>query len=102
MTFRAESGVSRGAPMTLSVDGRDIVAYEGETVAAAMLAAGVLGFRRDSRGGWRAPYCNMGVCHECLVRVRDPADPEGCTAGWTRACMAPVRPGLVVQTGDPP
>jgi NADH dehydrogenase/NADH:ubiquinone oxidoreductase subunit G len=102
MTFRVDHHVTRGAPMTLLVDGREITAHEGETIATAMLAAGLRGFRRDSRGGWRAPYCNMGACHECLVRVRDPAEPAGTGASWTRACMAPARPGLVIQTGEAP
>lgn len=102
MTFRVEQGVMRGAAVTLLVDGREISAYEGETIATAMLAAGMQGFRRDSRGGWRAPYCNMGACHECLVRVREPAEPAGTDARWTRACMEPVRPGLVIETGEAP
>jgi len=102
MTFRVEQGVMRGAAVTLLVDGCEISAYEGETIATAMLAAGLQGFRRDSRGGWRAPYCNMGACHECLVRVREPAEPAGTDARWTRACMEPVRPGLVIETGEAP
>jgi len=102
MTFRVEQGVMRGAAVTLLVDGREISAYEGETIATAMLAAGLQGFRRDSRGGWRAPYCNMGACHECLVRVSDPAESGGSGVSWTRACMTPARAGLVIQTGDAP
>jgi sarcosine oxidase subunit alpha len=102
MTFRVANGVTRIGPMTLLIDGREVPAYNGETIATAMLAADIQSFRRDSRGGWRAPYCNMGACHECLVRVREPAEPAGTDARWTRACMEPVRPGLVIETGEAP
>jgi len=43
---RVEKGVKRGKPFEIEVDGETLVAYEGETVAAVLVAAG----RRTSVG----------------------------------------------------
>lgn len=80
---------ARGQAMHLTVDGKLIEAFEGETVVAAMLAAGTP-FDRDHSGAPRAPLCNMGTCFECTAVV------EGRAA--TRTCLVPVREGLTVET----
>jgi predicted molibdopterin-dependent oxidoreductase YjgC len=80
-----------GTTLTISVDGRQVVARAGDTVAAALLAAGVDHFRTAPVGGApRAPYCMMGVCFECLVTV------DG--VGNRQACLLPVRDGMRVET----
>jgi|SRR5688572_20318240 predicted molibdopterin-dependent oxidoreductase YjgC len=77
--------------ITLSVDGRPIEAREGETVASALLAAGIVAFRTTPVSGTpRGPLCMMGVCFECLVTI------DG--AGSRQACMTLVRPGMAVET----
>lgn len=78
----------RGEPMTISLDGEQIVAYPGETVATALLAAGVNGFGYTRTGDPRMPLCNMGTCFDCVVTV------DG--APLTRACLTPVRPEMVI------
>jgi predicted molibdopterin-dependent oxidoreductase YjgC len=87
---RLQSGVTRGAPVTIDVDGQSMSAYEGESVATALLAGGVRAFRESQSGAPRAPYCNMGVCFECEVEI----DGTPCV----RACMTPVREGMRVRT----
>jgi hypothetical protein len=48
--------------------------------------------RPDAEGGRRrSPYCNMGVCFDCLVEVED----DGRVLR-TRACLTVVRAGLRV------
>ena len=48
----------------------DIRARAGDTVAAALLAAGVDHCRTTPvTGAPRAPYCLMGVCFDCLVTI---------------------------------
>lgn len=74
------------------VDGVCLKAYEGDTVAAAMLAADVsmfhcAPFSRAPRG----PYCMMGVCFDCLVMI------EG--VGNQQACQRLVAPGMRIVTG---
>ncbi|QOR70954.1 (2Fe-2S)-binding protein [Ruania alkalisoli] len=80
--------VRRGKPVQVTVDGEQIPAHQGETLAAALLAAGVDEFRRTRTGDPRAPLCHMGTCFECVLTV------DG--APLTRACLTPVRDGMVV------
>lgn len=88
--MRIAQGTSRCKPVTLVVDDKTVPAYEGESVAAALLAAGIDSFRRTSKGAARGPYCNMGVCFECVVTVVG--------LGSMRACATPVTDGMQVKT----
>lgn len=83
--------VTRGKQIQISVDGKPVTAYEGETVAAVLIANDIAAFRltRQQRRP-RGLYCGMGVCYECLVRV-DGVDN-------VRACMTAVADGMVVET----
>ena len=58
----------RGPKITIFLDGRPIEAYEGETIATALLAAGgeTCQTREDKPTG---VFCNIGVCHGCLMTV---------------------------------
>ena len=59
----------------------------GDTVAAALLAAGIDHCRTTPvTGAPRAPYCLMGVCFDCLVTI------DG--VGNRQACLVPVREGM--------
>lgn len=80
-----------GAPVALTVDGRTVKARGGDTVAAALLAAGIGHCRTTPvTGAPRAPYCLMGVCFDCLVTI------DG--VGSRQACLVPVRDGMTVET----
>jgi sarcosine oxidase subunit alpha len=80
-----------GALVTLTVDGRPVAARTGDTVAAALLAAGIDHCRTTPvSGSPRAPYCLMGVCFECLVTI------DG--VGSRQGCLAPVRDGMRIET----
>lgn len=80
-----------GPPIEILVDGRAVPALAGETVAAALTAAGQLSLRQHAQGGERGVYCGMGVCFDCRVSI-DGRPGE-------RACLVSVRPGMRVQTG---
>ena len=83
--------VERGRTLNMLVDGRSVVAYEGESIAAALFAAGVRITRWTARAGEpRGYFCGMGVCQDCLVTVDGSPN--------VRACMTPVRDGLHVET----
>lgn len=83
---RPESGT-----VSLSVDGKPLTASSGDSVAAALLAAGILACRTTPvSGAPRAPYCMMGVCFECLVTI------DG--VGSRQACLARVRDGMRIET----
>jgi D-hydroxyproline dehydrogenase subunit gamma len=72
------------------VDGTAIVAREGDTVSAALLASG-----RDVRratavsGALRLPSCMMGVCFDCLVTIDGVGNRQG--------CLMPVAEGMQVE-----
>jgi D-hydroxyproline dehydrogenase subunit gamma len=73
------------------VDERPVIAQVGDSVAAALLAAGIGTCRTTPiTGAPRAPYCMMGVCFDCLVTV------DG--LGSQQACLARVRQGMRVET----
>ena len=80
-----------GAAIEVTLDGRSARVRAGDTVAAALLSAGVLASRvADVSGAPRAPYCMMGVCFECLVTVDGVGNRQG--------CLVPVREGMAIET----
>lgn len=84
---------ARGAAVTIRVDGRDVPAFAGESLAAALLAAGILHLRDSPRAGApRGALCFMGVCQECVVQVDD---------ATAQACLVPVRQGMTVRLVGP-
>lgn len=88
------AGVERGAPLRFFFDGKPIDAFTGESVASALLAAGVASLRASPRGGLpRATFCWMGICQECTVVVDGVRRP---------ACRTELRDGMVVVSGTVP
>lgn len=88
---RIEGAVDRGTPLQIEVDGQQVLAYAGETIAAALLASGKRVLRHTAKlDQRRSVYCGMGVCYDCLVTVNGVPN--------QRACMTPVQPGLLVKT----
>lgn len=55
--------------LALIVDGRALRASRGQTVASALLAAGIVAFRRSPSGGPRGAFCMMGACQECAILI---------------------------------
>jgi len=89
---RLSGNIERGRCVTLTVDGEPITAYEGETIAAALLATGRRTLRRTVPGGHpRGVFCGIGVCFDCLVTV---------DGTQVRACVTPVRDGLHISTRE--
>jgi predicted molibdopterin-dependent oxidoreductase YjgC len=77
--------------VTLSVDGKAVTAGAADSVAAALIAAGIVPFRTTPvSGAPRAPYCMMGVCFDCLVTI------DG--VGNRQACLVRVRDGMRIET----
>jgi len=79
----------RGGPIRIFVNGIETVAYRGETVLAALVAAGYRQFRKSHRSGeGRGAFCGMGLCGECAVTIE----------GWPnrRACTVEVADGMEI------
>lgn len=86
----------RGPRVTFRFEDQVVEAYIGETIAAALWAAGikVIGYSRVY-GEPRGPYCMIGKCASCLVEVDGVPN--------VRSCIEPVRPGITVRRqGNPP
>ncbi|WP_431280569.1 FAD-dependent oxidoreductase [Humitalea sp. 24SJ18S-53] len=74
-------------------DGEQIVTIPGETIAAALSAAGHLRFRETATGAPRGLWCGMGACFDCLVTVDGRAN--------QRACLVKVADGMQVASAIP-
>lgn len=84
-----------GDTVTFTIDGRRAQALAGDSVAAALLLAGLDHCRTTAvSGARRAPYCMMGVCFECLVSI------DG--VGNRQACLIAVQEGMRVETQQGP
>ncbi len=82
-----------GAAISFHFDGRRIDALDGETVAAALSAAGVTTFRHTPSGAPRGLFCGMGACFDCVVSV------DGRIG--QRACLTRAADGMEVRSGWP-
>ena len=75
----------------LHIDGREIEALPGHTIAAALWRAGIMSWRTTRIGGEpRGVFCGIGVCFDCLVTVNGQPN--------QRACLVPASAGDVVTT----
>lgn len=71
-------------------EGEEIRANKGDTIAAALLVAGIRSTRTTpATQSARAPFCMMGSCFECRVEVDGEQNVQG--------CMRLVEPGIQVK-----
>lgn len=71
-------------------DGAEITAEPGQSIAAALIAAGHRSLRDSRVGGEpRGVFCGIGVCFDCLVVVNGRPN--------RRACLTEVRAGDRVE-----
>ncbi len=82
--------IKRKEQVTLSVNGSEIIAYKGETLLAALIAAGFKGLKKSPlKNEPRGALCGMGACFECIVSVDDIPN--------TRSCMTEVEHKMKVE-----
>jgi hypothetical protein len=75
---------------TFSFDGTEITAAPGQSVGAALIAAGHRSWRTTRHAGApRGVFCGIGICFDCLVIVNGTPN--------QRACLIEVRDGDVVE-----
>jgi len=92
---RIEKGLNRGKPFEIDVDGEKVLAYKGETIAAALLAVGKrtcrwTNIKRQPRG----IYCGMGVCMGCAMIVDGRPNTLVCQTIATPNCKVQTQIGL--------
>ncbi len=84
-------GVERGPPTRIILDGQEIDAFLGETVATVLQANGRFPTSRRHAGqpGLGGYYCGIGVCYGCQVLV---------DGRRQRACATDIAPQMVIAT----
>jgi predicted molibdopterin-dependent oxidoreductase YjgC len=83
--------ITRGTSFEIEVDDQKVTAYEGESIATVLMAAGIRAFEHHATP--HAPsrlFCGMGTCQQCLVTIDDLPN--------CQACQTFVRPGMKVKT----
>ena len=81
----------RGRPVKIIYNGRPVKAYEKETIAAALYAAGILHFNYSGRlHRPRGPFCMIGKCSQCMMTVNG--------IPHVRTCITLVEDGMIVET----
>jgi predicted molibdopterin-dependent oxidoreductase YjgC len=77
-----------------SFDGKEIAAAPGQSIGAALIAAGYRSWRTTRHtGAPRGLFCGIGICFDCLVVVNGRPN--------QRACLTEVTDGdeVVPQEG---
>ena len=82
-----------GRAITLHFDGHPVAAIEGETVAAALSAAGITTLRTTASGAPRGLHCGMGACFDCVVTIDN--------RHGQRACQTKATDGMTVTGAAP-
>ncbi len=73
-------------------NGEQLTGRPGDSIAAALSAAQVTRFGSGCIGQPRGPFCGMGVCQDCSVKV------DGQTGQL--ACMTALRDGMEIEAQD--
>ena len=81
----------RGERLTFFFGGQEMEAYAGETIAAALHAAGIRELAKSPRlHRPRGLFCAIGHCASCLMVVDGQPN--------IRVCVTKVRPGMKVES----
>ena len=91
MSLLKQHSQELGKTVTIEFEGTVLQVPETTTVAAAILSQGGKNHTRLSpvSGEERAPYCFMGVCHECLVEIDGIPNQQ--------ACITQVKEGMKIR-----
>lgn len=71
--------------ISFTFEGRKLTGRRGESLAAALIAAGVRSFRATRTGAERSLFCGMGVCQDCLIEVDGQSNRRACMVKLDRA-----------------
>ena len=88
---RIRYGINKTKHVEIEVDDEKVLAFEGESVAAALIGAGIKIFRKsDKLKSPRGLYCGIGQCQECRTTINNIPD--------TLACQTFVAQGMKIST----
>ena len=80
-----------GETVTFTFNGQPLEGYEGESIAAALHANGVLELGKSAeKGRPRGFYCAIGNCSSCSMTVNGVPN--------VKTCVTPLAAGMRVET----
>ncbi len=85
MTLRLRGGPDRPA-LSFRFEGREIAAREGDTLAAALTAAGEPSLMEGRDGRPAGVFCGIGLCWRCLVDVDGRQGERACMTRAVAGC----------------
>lgn len=81
----------KGRPVTFTFDGKVMEGYEGEPIAVALKANGVMTHRYTAgRHKPRGIFCAIGRCTDCVMIVDGKPN--------VRTCVTPLKEGMEILT----
>ena len=81
----------KGAIVKFMFDGKEVEGYEGEPIAAALKAAGLMVHRYTKKEHKpRGIFCAIGRCTDCVMVVDGVPN--------VRTCITPLKDGMDVRT----
>jgi predicted molibdopterin-dependent oxidoreductase YjgC len=89
--------------VSVIIDGRQVAVPSGQSVAAAVLAHGLVPTRTTPELGFpRAPLCMMGVCFECLMVIDGQPNRQACQVAVTEGMRIERQQGTGADWPPPP
>ncbi len=83
--------IEKGREVTFTLDGKTLTGCEGEPIAAALKANGVMIHRYTAKQHKpRGIFCAIGRCTDCVMVVDGKPN--------IRTCITPLKAGMKVQT----
>ena len=80
----------KGRTVTFTYDGKELTGFEGEPIASALKAAGVMVHRYTKKEHKpRGIFCAIGRCTDCVMVVNGQPN--------VRTCVTPLKEGMTVQ-----
>ena len=81
----------KGKKVTFTYDGKELEGYEGEPIAVALKACGVMVHRYTKKEHQpRGIFCAIGRCTDCAMIVDGKPN--------IRTCVTPLKAGMKIQT----
>lgn len=81
----------KGKMISFTFDGKEVKGYEGEPIAAALKAAGLMVHRYTQKEHKpRGIFCAIGRCTDCVMIVDGVPN--------VRTCITPLKEGMEVKT----
>jgi predicted molibdopterin-dependent oxidoreductase YjgC len=80
-----------GEIVEFSYNGENMKAYRGDSVASALIANGVIMFRKTKKkGDPRGYFCGIGLCTDCMMKVNGVRN--------VRTCITEIEDNMVIET----